>query len=69
MYRIFDRPLSEKRTPRRLKMAEFLKSKNVEIDTFVVAYQRAITTCRYFAEILKMIILEKVEKNCIMLRL
>ena len=48
----FDRPLSERGHRDAPKMAEFLKSKNVEIDTFVSSpAKRAITTCRYFAEI------------------
>ncbi len=48
----FDRPLSERGHRDALKMAEFLKSKNIEIDTFVSSpAKRAMTTCRYFAEV------------------
>lgn len=48
----FDRPLSERGHRDAPKMAEFLKSKNIEIDTFVSSpAKRAMTTCRYFAEV------------------
>lgn len=59
----FDRPLSERGHRDAPKMAEFLKSKNVEIDTFVSSpAKRAITTCRYFAEIFENDHIRKVEK-------
>ena len=59
----FDRPLSERGYRDAPKMAEFLKSKNVEIDTFVSSpAKRAITTCGYFAEVFENENITKVEK-------
>ncbi len=48
----FDRPLSERGHADAPKMAKFLKAQNIQIDTFVTSpAKRALTTCRYFAEV------------------
>lgn len=48
----FDRPLNEKGHKDAPKMAIFLKSKDLKIDTFISSpAKRAITTCNYFAEV------------------
>ncbi len=59
----FDRPLSEKGHRDAPKMAEFLKSNLSKIDTFVSSpAKRAITTCRYFAEVFENDNITEVEK-------
>lgn len=48
----FDRPLSEKGHADAPKMAKLLKTEGITIDTFVTSTaKRALTTCRYFAEV------------------
>lgn len=48
----FDRPLSERGHADAPKMARYLKSENHAIDLFVTSTaKRALTTCRYFAEV------------------
>ncbi|MGC4128353.1 MAG: histidine phosphatase family protein [Bergeyella sp.] len=48
----FDRPLNERGHKDAPKMAKFLLEQGIEIDQFVSSpAKRALTTCRYFAEI------------------
>ena len=48
----FDRPLNERGHKDAPKMAKFLLENDVEIDAFVTSpAKRALTTCRYFAEV------------------
>lgn len=48
----FDRPLTEQGEYNAPKMAHFLKSKNINIDTFISSpAQRALQTCQLFSEV------------------
>lgn len=48
----FDRPLSNRGHADAPKMAKYLKAQNISIDLFVTSTaKRALTTCRYFAEV------------------
>ena len=48
----FDRPLSDRGHKDAPKMAKFIKSKGITIDTFLASTsKRTLTTCRYFAEV------------------
>ena len=58
-----DRPLSECVHQDAPKMAKFLKSNEVKIDTFVTSpAKRTITTCRYFAEVFENKNIKKIEE-------
>ena len=58
-----DRPLSECGHQDAPKMAKFLKSNEVKIDTFVTSpAKRTITTCRYFAEVFENKNIKKIEE-------
>ena len=59
----FDRPLNERGKKNAPKMANFLKNLGVRIDSFVTSpAKRALTTCKYFAEVFENENITKVEK-------
>ena len=59
----FDRPLNERGHKDAPKMAKFLKENEIEIDRFVTSpAKRALTTCRYFAEVYENKDIKKVEE-------
>ena len=59
----FDRPLNERGHQDAPKMAKFLKSEEVKIDVFVTSpAKRALTTCRYFAEVFENKNIKKMEE-------
>lgn len=59
----FERSLNERGHKDAPKMAKFLKSEEVEIDTFVTSpAKRALTTCRYFAEVFENKNIKKIEE-------
>ena len=59
----FDRPLNERGKKNAPKMANFLKNLGVRIDNFVTSpAKRALTTCRYFAEVFENKNIKKMEE-------
>ena len=59
----FDRPLNERGHKDAPKMAKFLKEISVTIDAFVTSpAKRALTTCRYFAEVFENKNIQKIEE-------
>lgn len=59
----FERPLNDRGHIDAPKMAKFLRAKNVEIDTFISSpAKRALTTCKYFADVFENENIIKVEK-------
>lgn len=59
----FDRPLNERGHSDAPKMAQFLKEQGIEIQEFVTSpAKRALTTCRYFAEVYNSKNIRKVEE-------
>lgn len=59
----FDRPLNERGKKNAPKMANFLKNLGVRIDSFVTSPAiRALTTCKYFAEVFENENITKIEK-------
>lgn len=59
----FDRPLNERGHQDAPKMAKFLKSEEVKINAFVTSpAKRALTTCRYFAEVFENKNIQKFEE-------
>lgn len=59
----FDRPLNERGKKNAPKMANFLKNLGVRIDSFVTSpAKRALTTCKYFAEVFENENITKIEK-------
>lgn len=59
----FDRPLNERGHKDAPKMAKFLKEISVNIDAFVTSpAKRALTTCRYFAEVFENKNIQKIEE-------